>query len=284
MDKSAINAIGTLSVDAQRARVLNTDTPAIVLRDADGLEHVESLERFASTRSRFRGTYSTSSINDFMRAVVSRGTGGAQGFIDVDRMTARVFFNLGIALGEIQPGHADDIAELHLKPTPAFAAFKVAASGVFTQKPLVEWLEDWADQLTADFGGAVHSADAADPRAIKAAIAALRRVKIKATSESTHTDKNYGHARSALEDVEASAEGALPQGFRFTCVPYEGFDSHTFAVRLRIHPDDDKPTFKLHWARAERDAEALAAELNAKLSNGIGDKAALVLGTFDPGK
>ncbi|KMJ42614.1 hypothetical protein ABT74_06625 [Salmonella enterica subsp. enterica serovar Typhimurium] len=82
---------------------------------------VESLERFALERFRFRGTMTTTSIEDFVR--YSKGyasaTEKARCFIDADHMTARSVFNIGTL---DNPGHADNAASITLKQTAPFRA------------------------------------------------------------------------------------------------------------------------------------------------------------------
>ncbi|HFG0527757.1 TPA: DUF2303 family protein, partial [Salmonella enterica] len=80
---------------------------------------VESLERFALERFRFRGAMTTTSIEDFVR--YSKGyastTEKARCFIDADHMTARSVFNIGTL---DNPGHADNVASITLKQTAPF--------------------------------------------------------------------------------------------------------------------------------------------------------------------
>lgn len=153
----------------------------------------------------------------------------------------------------------------------------------FTQKGLIEWLEDWWDYLSADYPDATDGL-ANDPLRMRQALNALRKVKIKASAEAVHTDKDFGGTRSALEDVEASSDVGLPRGFRFKCVPYDAIDENTFYLRLGIHPDDEKPTFMLRWQMRERDIEDLGMQFKAKLLDAIGDTATMLLGSFDPGQ
>jgi uncharacterized protein YfdQ (DUF2303 family) len=287
MDNTAVQAIGQLAVDAQKANRLGTFTPALILRAQDGCQKIKSIEHLQESRTRFRGTFTTASMQDFMLYVVKNR--GGHGFIDIDRMAATVLFNLlysaPTGTHETLPGHADHIAVLRLKRAPAFDALCTASvsSGPFSQKGIVEWLEDWSDNLAADYPEATDPT-VADPQRIKQAITALRKVKIKATGEATHTEKNFGASKSALEDIEASSDVGLPRGFRFTCEPYDGFDTSTFYIRLGVNADPEKPTFKLRWPHYNRDMEALGQQFKAKLSDGVGDNATLLLGNFDPGE
>ncbi|STR51219.1 Uncharacterized conserved protein [Klebsiella pneumoniae] len=76
--------------------------------------NVESLERFALERFRFRGAMDTTSIDDFVRYSVgyAREDEKARCFIDADNMLARSIFNIGTL---DNPGHADNVASIKLK-------------------------------------------------------------------------------------------------------------------------------------------------------------------------
>jgi len=148
---------------------------------------------------------------------------------------------------------------------------------------LVEWLEDWSDNLAADYPDATDNSPN-DSTRMRQALTALRKVKIKATGESVHTNKDFGASRSALEDIEASSDVGLPRGFRFTCVSHEGLPTTVFYLRLGVHPDPENPRFTLRWPRREADIEQIGQDFKTAILNAIGDKATMLLGTFDPGK
>lgn len=295
MDETTVDAIAALAVTAEKANILDTHTPSIVLRGEDG-QHVVSLEPFAAHRSRSRGTFSTASLNDFAQYVIRRP--GGQGFIQPDQLSANVIFNLDVdgngapvdihADGADQSppipcaGHGDYRAVLTLKASPAYAALQTAAKTQFAQKAIIEWVEDWWDCLAADYS--IAPDNASDPTAMRQALNALRKVKVKATAEAVHTNKDFGISRSALEDVEASSDEGLPLGFRFTCQPSDDLDSRIFYLRLGVLTGGEKPAFVLRWSKRESDIEAIGQNFKAKLLNAIGDKATMLLGTFDPGK
>lgn len=292
MDQNSIQLIQDTAIAAQKANRIDTSTPAILLRDANGAQRVESLERFDAARSRFRGTYATPSLADFAQYVIKRP--GGEGFIQPDHLSAFVIFNLHVDINdtpsELQPGHADHRAELIMKPSPAYAAMCAAdldprtrAQHQLEQKPLIEWLEDWWDYLAADYPDATDNS-VTDPLRMRQALNALRKVKVKATGESVHTDKDFGTSRSAFEDVEASSDVGLPNGFRFTCKPSEDLDERVFYLRLGVLTGEEKPKFVLRWSKREADIEAIGQNFKSKLLDAIGDKATLLLGTFDPGK
>lgn len=281
MEQGAVQLIQDTAVQAHGLVDLNTDKPAGFYQG-----QIIDLEHLQSGRSRFRGTYATQSMQDFMAYVIARDS--AQGFIDPDNMKAVAFFNLLIgANGTPQtPGHADHRAVLTLPRSAAFQALVGACSfqnnpRPHTQKTLAEFLEDWQENLQADY---VDPAPTSDPTQISRAITAVRNVKIKARGESTHVESDFGRQRSAMEDVEASSEHVLPAGFRFQGVPYEGLEPITAYVRLGVLTDDEKPRFVLRIRAYESLVEQIGQDFKAKLLAGIGDKATMLLGTFDPGK
>jgi len=284
-----IQTIADLAVNAEKANRIDTHTPAIVLNAGNGVQRVESMEAYDAHRSRFRGTFNTHSLQDFAHYVTKRV--GGEGFIQPDSLSATVILNLlvddsGTPVPTGTPalaGHADHRAQLNLKQTPAYAALHAAVRTQFDQKAIVEWFEDWWDYLAADYPDATDNV-AADPLRMRQAMTAIRKVKIKATGESVHTDKDFGASRSALEDVEASSDVGLPRGFRFTCEPSDDLDTRVFYLRLGVLTGGDKPKFVLRWSKRESDIEAIGQNFKAKLLDAIGDKATMLLGTFDPGK
>lgn len=88
------------------AKKLGTNTPTVV--PPEGAKIV-CLEQFSAGRSRFRSTFSTSSLLDSGNYVIGRAVADAQGFINQDEMTCAVLFKLDT---EEVSGHADDRAVL----------------------------------------------------------------------------------------------------------------------------------------------------------------------------
>lgn len=262
------------AVEAAGKRQLRADQlpAAIILNSAD---NVKSLEYLQQLRNRFRGTLSTSSLTDFCSYVKSAAATGAScpGFVDVEKMHANVFFNLGTVE---QPGHADWRATLGLLPTAAYKALNALESRRFDQAALIDWLEDWNDVLVADFTDGNAS--------LTRAVAAIRKMKISTKAESTHTTGDFGASRSALEEVEASSADALPVGFRMATEPYEGLSPRSFALKLSVLTGGDKPVLTLRWLRKEQQLEEIAREFKHVLGGQLADAATLTIGTFDPGK
>lgn len=265
MDATTISKIESLALAAAGANRIEATTPAIVLGS-----NVVSLENFQSGRSRFRGKFATSALSEFAGYVKAHV--GGHGFIDADEFTARVFHNLGDV---DEPGHADWTSTLKLDPTAAYAALLSIEGKALAQKQLVEWIEDWSAQLRSKFGAE------SDAVGITAALAAIRNLTISAKSDVTHTDKDFGAARSALEEIEAKAQGGIPSHLIFTCEPYLGFQSRDFALRLSVITGD-KPALTLRIVSKEAITEDIAREFKSRLLEEVGDAATMTIGNFTP--
>lgn len=279
MDHTSIQAIGTLAVAAEKANHLDTDTPALVLRNRDGGQTVVSIEHLQPGRSRFRGTFATHTLSDFAAYVrhetetAQRAAGMVQGFVDTDDMSATVFFNLGTA---DLAGHADHTAQLKLKPTAAFAALQAATARALDQRALHDFVEDWRDIITPLFDG--------QPDATRLAntLAAIRDITVETARKVNLVERDMGATRSAMESVDARSTLTLPSGFAFRAVPYEGLAERTFRLRLGVTTGNDKVGLILRIQQAEQITEDIAHDFRDRLAAQLGTACPLTLGTFTP--
>lgn len=269
MDGTAITAIRQLAVEAARENriggVGKSETPAVIIGNT-----IHSLEYLQPGRSRFRGIFETSVLSEF--AAYVKANPGGHGFIGAKNFTATVFHNLG---DKDNPGHGDWRSTLTLEPTAAYAAMITIEGARLTQKQLVEWIEDWNQELEAKFGERAAVSD------IAGALNAIRNLTISAKSDVTHTDKDFGAGRSAIEEIEAKAQGGIPSHLVFTCDPYPGFKEWNFSLRLSVITGD-KPALTLRIVSKEAIAEEIATEFKEKLLEEIGDAATMTIGSFEP--
>lgn len=236
---------------------------------------IKSLEHFQPTRDRFRGSLSTHSLADFSKYVerhVSESI-DAGGFIDQDRMSATVIFNLG---NEAEAGHGDDTATLTLKPTAAYSALQGIVGRAHSQQALTEWLEDWAPHITARAGD--------EPLSIAAAINGIRKMTIKSSSQRDSTVGDMSASRSAMDAIEASSQEILPTQFVFQVQPFEGLQVATITLRLAVITGGEQPALKLRWVGEEAHREAFAIEFQQVLDKQVGGLVLLTIGTFTIGK
>ncbi|MFK3947990.1 DUF2303 family protein [Pseudomonas fulva] len=256
--------------DALAAAGKQLDTHAPVVLVPDGAKVVD-LEHFQNYRSRFRGTYSTHSLADFGAYVVERSAPAARGFIDQDAMSCTVLFNLGTP---DQPGHADDRAVLRLKPSAAFAAVQAICGQNLPQKAMSDWIEDWHQHLTATDENGVSMT-------VAKAIAAVRTITIKASSESDHAVSETRASRSAMDSIEASSKETLPAWLDLKVIPFEGLGEQVIRLRMSVITSGSQPVLKLRWLGEEAQREAIAQEFKQVFEEKVADSAKLALGTFE---
>ncbi len=268
LTKDAIQLINDNALQAT-GKKLETFVPTVALPDS---AQIIDLERFQAGRSRFRGTYSTHSLEDFSAYVVERAWTGSRGFIDQDAMSCTLLFNLGTADA---PGHADDRAVLKLKPTAGYTAAQQIGGRRISQKDLSDWIEDWHQYITP-----VDAEGKAIPLA--KAIAAVRTITIKASSESETTVGETSASRSAMDQIEARSKETLPVSLQFRTVPFEGLTEQQITLRLSVITSGSQPVLKLRWVGEEVQREDIAQEFKLVLQDKIGEAATLSLGAFDP--
>ncbi len=248
-------------------KTLQTNSPTAIL--PDGVK-VFDLEKYQIGRSRFRGVLSTNSLVDFSVYVKERAIEGARGFIDQDEMTCNLIFNLGTAAA---PGHADDRAVLRLKPSAGYKAVQAVPGRTMSQKDLSDWIEDWNASLSA-------TDDAGQAMSIAKAIAAVRTITIKASSESDHAVSETRTSRSAMDQIEATSKETLPASLVFSVVPYEGLSVRNITLRVSVITSGTQPMLKLRWIGEEVQREEIAQEFKSVLDTQIGAATPLTLGTF----
>lgn len=238
---------------------------------------LRNLEPFKPVRDRFRGHLHTHSIKAFSNYVEKHDDADepveARGFIDQDKMTATIIFNLG---NKIEAGHGDDTATLTLRPTAAYTAVQGIAGKILSQQALAEWLEDWATNIQ----GKTETGYVA----LAAAINAVRRMTIKATSQRDSTVGDFSASRSSMDEIEAKSADILPTGFIFTTIPYEGLQPAAISLRLSVLTGGDAPMLKLRWVGEEAQREAFADEFKSILVAEIAGMVPLTIGTFTLGK
>ncbi len=268
LTKEAIQLITDTALEAT-GKTLTTLVPTVVLPESS---KVVNLEQFQAGRSRFRGSYATHSLADFSSYVAERAAPGARGFINQDEMSCVLLFNLGTVA---EPGHADDRAILKLKATAGYTAAQSIGGRGISQKDLSDWIEDWHQYLTPvdDEGNEIPVAKA---------IAAVRTITIKATSESETTVGDTSASRSAMDQIEARSKETLPVALQFRTIPFEGLTEQQITLRLSVITSGAQPVLKLRWVGEEVQREDIAQEFKAVLQRNIGDAATLSLGAFDP--
>lgn len=273
-DSAAVQKIADLAVEAARANRLETHTPAVLHNGSP-----VSLETLQAGRSRFRGTYATNTLSEFVYYTASRANSlppaqvPVSVFIAPEKGSATAFFNLGKVSN---PGHADDRATLALRQTAAYAALLAVVGQKHTQRAIAEWLEDWFDLITPH-----HPETENCTMSMTVAIAAVRDITITVKGEQTSVQGDLQASRSALEEIEARSKKRLPSGFTFTTAPYDGFEPRAFSLRLAVLPQEKEPVLVLRIVGLADVQERIGEEFERKVRDGL-SVANVYRGTFAP--
>ncbi len=278
MERDAIQLIQDTAIAAHLQVVPDNLRQHVALLPGGGLV---DLEQYQQGRRRYRGTYATQSLADFVAYAREHGASGtaAQGFVDIrDKLQAVMFFNLG---DRSDPGHGDWRAVLALQQMAAFAALLAINGKSLSQRDVQTFIEDWPHAIAAvtvsDDGTRIawpHSK----------LLAALRRLTINRASRTDTTEGAYSANASVLESVEASSEAGLPDLLTFTTVPYLDLPTRTFDLRLAISSADasEKPRLTLRVIELEAHKEAIAQQFKEALRKGLGEGFPLMVGAFAP--
>ncbi|KPY89042.1 hypothetical protein ALP10_00090 [Pseudomonas syringae pv. helianthi] len=149
-----------------------------------------------------------------------------------------------------------------------------AISGrAMSQKDMSDWIEDWHSTLSAV------GEDMQNISLVKA-IAAVRTISVKATSESDHTVSETRASRSAMDAIEATSKETLPTSLIFSTVPFEGLQLREIILRISVITSGAQPLIKLRWVGEDVQREEIAQEFKSVLEAKVGDAARLALGSF----
>lgn len=269
------DALQTILNNAIAAANLSISTSGHVLAALPEGVRLHSLEPYQAGRDRFRGALRTHSLADFARYVERHTTDepNPAGFVDQDAMSATVIFNLGT---DAQPGHGDDTATLTLKPTAAYVALQAIVGKPLKQQDLAEFLEDWMPHLTACAGE--------ESIAMPAAINAVRRMKITATSSRDSEVGDLTARRSAMDEIEARSLETMPTTFIFTTRPYEPLEPADITLRVSVITGREEPLLKLRWVGEDAQREGFADEFKQVLDKSVAGMVPLTIGTYQQGK
>lgn len=256
MDKSAIQEIAKL---ATANEIMLHDHDAICV--PDGYELL-SLEKFDVAPDHFRGTFSTTVLSEFTAYINSHGDADTGVFVNQEAMCALAIIDMGHQEG---PRWGKHRADIKLLKTPAYTAVLKFANAVLLQQDFIDFAEDWQDNVQFYFEGTE-----APVASFQQTIKVLRRLKVNVNASSEQNAGNFSASRSALETIEIKAGNEeLPAGFRFSVIPYEGFDPVLLNCQLRAVSDDKNIKLKYRIGQQEIIAEAIANQFREKLINGI---------------
>lgn len=264
MDSQAIQKIEDL-VHAAQIGNPGTDIPTLLVPNGYKLH---SLEAYQDAPGRFRGNFSTSSIDDFATYVTNEDQ--ARVFVNVAEMVAVAFFNLG---NPAQPGHGDHTARITAESTSGYQAIRYADEHQFTQRELANWIDDWHHSIT----GEDSNGKELTPKQLATAI---RKVEIKSRSERTHEDGDWRQSAQGLDELDATTGDSTPSVICFQVQPYKDLPFRDFELQVSIIADDANPKFKLRVKALEHHKEEIAQDFKDVLSKALGNDVPLLLGNF----
>jgi len=255
---SALRYFAGLASDAEatRAEVLGPlDTIAL----PDGYA-IHKLEGLLPTRNRPRGTFATDVVDDFARAV-NEHAAFARTFVDAQEWSADGVLNFSGPGGA--QGHCDFIARLKVTPSPEWLALVALHGRKFTQRDLIDFVEDWAHCIPGfgDLSG--NSMTAA------AAVSAFREVRVQSSKSSVNTTTPLKTEHGVLESIEARDAHKWPATMGWACTPALGLAPIVANVRLFVLTSHDTPTIAARvvafMALRDQVARAFSMLLQSKL-------------------
>lgn len=266
MDKTTIQQLAALAVAATKE--IDTDYSAVML--PDGIK-LQALEPFQAHRNQFRAAFSTQRFGSLIEYATANAQENAQCFIDQEKMSAEVVFDMG---NVEKAGHAKHRANLVMKRTAAYKALCYINAERCSQRTFSDFLEDWGDYLTAYH----HDEEIS----IKNAVQAVRKMTIDYARNEEHELSDFAAKKSAMEAVEAKSALQLPTHLVFTCNPYNGLDTRAFTLRLQVLTGSNEPVFVARLVQAEQLEEAIAIEFAEKLSDALSETSIKVnIGTIE---
>ena len=271
MDGTAIKQITDNAAAIELAqRVNETFSPVAAMP-----EHfkVVDLEQYEEFRTGFRARFVTHLIHSFVRYHGNPTATISPVFVDPERATAKVIFDLG---SSSEPGHCRNTAELALKKTAAFVAFESLFSrSDIDQRKLAEWLEDWREYISA-VGSDGSYID------VKQTINTVRKVTIEGVRKSDSSEENFSSSRSTLESITARSEaGELPSVLIFRAEPFHGLSTRDFRFRISIRTGGEKVSFGAFRIQEGVDSEEIGNDFCEILKEKLPPETNIVIGTID---
>lgn len=117
-----------------------------------------------------------------------------------------------------------------------------------------------------------------------AAINAVRRMSIKATSQQDSVVGDLAASRSAMDAIEARSLDTMPTTFIFTTPPFDALQPADITLRVSVITGREQPLLKLRWVGEEAQREAFADEFKQVLQAEVGGLVNLTIGNYQQGK
>ncbi len=242
----------------------STQHQSVVTLHSDFKLH--SLESYQLGRFRFRGVFSTDSIDGFTTYIKDHANSECACFIETDKMRATTIFNIG---GIASPGHCDDRAKIQLEMTAPYKALQSIIDKKISQKEVAEFIEDWRQHITASYADDAEGERA--PMSLVKAIHSIRKITIEAKSSSESEVRSFGASNTSMDSIDVKSADMPPDYLYFTCEPYAGLQARKFELRLNVNTADRSfPALTLRVVQQELVKEEIAKEFEQVLQNKLG--------------
>lgn len=252
MEAAAIKRIEELVASSQTIDP-RMDVVAVLPGDAK----LASLEPFMEIPLRMRQSFSTARIPDFVAYVKGSETDTTAVYVAPDGSTAKAIIDHGT---QSEPDWGSHTAVLNLEKTRAYAALETLCAKSRSQQDLIDYLEDWAKD------GVVECLVNGNTVAASLAIAAVRKVEIKASASATHEQGDFNVSRSAIEEMDVrGATEKMPTHIVLMSPIYFGTEFRDIYCRIGITGDEGKPQFRLRIMKLESIQEEVAKEVETTL-------------------
>jgi len=269
MDASGIKQIEATAIEAAKANQVVIGNQTLIFKGKD--DKLYTTEQYQALRSRFRGQFETTSINDFVKHVNKQveANDDVHMFINQESFVAQAIYNYGTKL---EPGHCDDTAVLIMKETAAFRALKGVNGVKLSQKQMIEFIEDWNAMLTPYDGEE-------NTFSLAAAVQGIRAITIASKGETTTVVGDLKQKVGSFHEIEAKSE-TIPAGFNFSLTPYTGLSRRHFSLRLSVLTTAAEPVLVMRIVGFETEIEDLVGEFKSLLTDLIDDKVSTYIGVF----
>lgn len=257
LDKSALELVQDTVLAAENQANDHTAFEIATLPDAMS---IFSLEKYQEQRNRFRATFATNTLADYINYVNQNN--GSESYINAKNMSANTIFDIG----DIdEPGHCEHKAGLLLVKSPEYSAILDINGQRLSQRALSEFLEDWSHYIDVlDANG--------EEMETRTAINSIRRITIESLLKGENQISNMSESKSTLETIEAkSGDAPLPAWIYFECKPYEGFNNRTFAMRISVSTAHNDPKLRATIQTIEKHKAEMGSELAALIKEGSPD-------------
>lgn len=227
---TALKLIVQNGVDAEAGRNMHlADYNAVAIPNDYSIHKLEGL---SLTRDRSRGTYTTALLDDFAR-FANEHNETTRTFIDARNWSAAAILNWKLDGAQ---GHCDFMARLVIEPSPEWDALRRLHGMKFTQRGLIDFIEDWTHCIPS-FGDL-----AGNSMTMPQAIAAIRDIKVASQKTNFNNAAEMRTERGMLETIEARDSDKWPAHMGWACTPAFALQPIVADVRLSVLTSHDTPT------------------------------------------